>query len=187
MEDLFEIKKKEVLRKKDKSSKGGWDKRISKLCEKINKSEDYYTTSSCSGRVVLIMDDDKKKIDLFLFKSHDKLTFDGLKKETEKARRKGDVKFKQEPAIIHVVCRNIDCANRLLKKAREIGWKRSGMIAYEKRIVCELLSTEKLEFPIIKNGKILVDDNFLRIIVRKSNENLEKTWEKIERFEKVFK
>ena len=48
----------------------------------------------------------------------------------------------------------------------------------------ELSSTEKLEFPIFYKGKIFVDENFLKVIVEKSNENLKKSWKKIERLKK---
>jgi len=43
-QDIFLQRKKEVLSKKDKSSKGSWDEKIKTLCDKINKKNDYYTT-----------------------------------------------------------------------------------------------------------------------------------------------
>ena len=43
--------------------------------------------------------------------------------------------------------------------------------------------TNKLEFPILSNSKLLVGDNFLEIIIKKSNNNLKKSWEKIKRLE----
>jgi tRNA(Phe) wybutosine-synthesizing methylase Tyw3 len=50
----------------------------------------------------------------------------------------------------------------------------------------ELISTEKIEFPIINNGKALIDDNFLKIIVEKANKNLENGWIKIEKLLKIL-
>ena len=67
----FSQRKKSLLEKKDKSSKNSWDKKIIKLCNKINKLEDYYTTSSCSGRIVLIINQNKKQQGLFLRSYHD--------------------------------------------------------------------------------------------------------------------
>ena len=66
----FEKRKQDVLLKKDKSYRRKFDKKIKKLCGKINQMEDYYTTSSCSGRIVLIKDSDKKESGLFLFVGH---------------------------------------------------------------------------------------------------------------------
>ena len=45
----FETDKKTALTKIDKSKKGQIDEQIKPLCDLINSSVDYYTTSSCSG------------------------------------------------------------------------------------------------------------------------------------------
>jgi tRNA(Phe) wybutosine-synthesizing methylase Tyw3 len=47
----------------------------------------------------------------------------------------------------------------------------------------ELHSTESMSFPIMNNGKILVDDDFLKLVVEIANDKLERTWEKINRLE----
>ena len=229
----FQQRKKDILSKDDKSSRGKWDEKIVGLCEKINSLENYYTTSSCAGRILLIKDEDEKREDLFLKVWHDFVGFDGLKEELEKItspngsvidkkvnngktpteiddsliddistfkrrsltesaseqsdKRAGEgerIKFKQEPCILHVACLDLESAQNLLDKAKLIGWKRSGIIATGKNFVVELISTEKLEFPIISDGVLLVDDCFLKVIVEKSNENLKKSWEKIEMLRK---
>jgi len=181
----FQQRKKDVLSKIDKSSIGGWDKRVLGLCEKINKSEHYYTTSSCSGRIIIIKDEDKKVPGLFEFVSHDKISFELLKKEIEKIK-KGNFKFKTEPLILHVACETLEDAEKLLKKAQFAGWKRSGAISLGKNIVLELISTEKLEFPLINDGRALIDDNFMKIIAEKANKNLENGWLKIEKLQKFL-
>ena len=99
--------------------------------------------------------------------------------------KKGNIKFKQEPPILHIACRNLEGAKKILDKAREVGFKRSGIISFDKnKVIVELLSTEKIEFPIVDNFRILVDDNFLKIVLKKANENLEKGWRKIEELKK---
>ena len=52
--------------------------------------------------------------------------------------------------------------------------------------MCELNSTEKLEFPIVKDKNILVDDEFLELVIKKCNENLEKSWKKVEKLERIL-
>jgi len=203
--DFFDQRKKSILSKKDKSSKGDWDEKIIELCEKINSLENYYTTSSCSGRVVILKDKDEKGPDLFEFVSHNFINLDdfkkGLLKEKAKlnlkfklkkskdflARNSSDLKFKQEPPIIHVLCKSFEDAKKLLKKVHVAGWKHSGIIACEKNFVVEIMSTEKLEFPLTKNGKLLVDENFLNIIIKKSHDNLKKGWDKIAKLRKLIK
>ena len=57
----FENEKKQCLEKKDKSKKSSIDSPILNLVDKINSSKDYYTTSSCSGRIVLLEKKSDKK------------------------------------------------------------------------------------------------------------------------------
>ncbi len=186
--DIFTQRKKDVLLKRDKSSIGNWDKKILKLCEKINSLENYYTTSSCSGRVVLMVNQDKKGKDLFVFVSHDKISFDKLKNELYSALKKNKkIKFKLEPCILHIACKTLEDAQILFEKGKLAGWKRLGIIGTRNGFTFELNSTEKLEFPIIDKKRILVDDEFLRMIVEESNKKLEKSWEKITGLEKLMK
>ena len=184
MTSNFSQRKKDVLSKEDKSSIGEWDAKIKGLCEAINKYGKYYTTSSCSGRIMIIKDEDKKAPGLFEFVSHNIVGFDDLKKEIEKLKT-GDFKFKSEPPILHVACETLENSEELLKKAQLAGWKHSGIISLGKNIVVEIISSEKIEFPLIENGKVLVDDNFLRIVLEKSNKNLEIGWKKIEKLERL--
>ena len=70
----FESNKKTILSKIDKSKKGEIDKPIKKLIILINKSKNYYTTSSCSGRIVLLAKKSgEKKGSKWLFSSHKKI------------------------------------------------------------------------------------------------------------------
>jgi len=177
--------KKNVLERKDKSNEGSWDKKIDGLCRKINARKEYYTTSSCSGRINLVKGFPEKAEDVFLFKSHEKISFLQLKKELEKAGKyKGLIYFKQEPCILHVACLDLESAKKLLNKARDVGWMRSGLIS-DKKIILELISTEKLELPIINNGKLLVDENYLKLLVKEANKKLTRTWEKVKKLEKL--
>jgi len=186
MKNSFNQRKKDILEKSDKSSIGSWDEKIISLCEKINESENYYTTSSCSGRVVLMKDEEKKGEGLFLKVWHDKVNLEEMKDKLDKLKEDFSVKFKLEPPIIHIACRDLESASKLLEEAKHIGFKRSGINTISKNIVLELCSTEKLEFPIFQNSKILVDNGFLEIVIDKSNFLLEKGWEKIDKLREFF-
>jgi len=179
----FKQRKKDILSKTDKSSKKNWDKKIIMLCEKLNYLESYYTTSSCSGRIVVMVDQDKKEKELFFNVYHELIGLEKLKKDLNEITKDNGklIKFKLEPCILHVICESLEDAQKLLDKAKLVGWKRSGIISYKKRITLELNSTEKLEFPIINEDKILVNDLFLEIIVKEANKKLKKSWEKIEK------
>jgi tRNA wybutosine-synthesizing protein 3 len=186
--DRFLQRKTAVLSKLDKSSIGGWDKKIKYLCEKINRMEDFYTTSSCSGRIILMIQQDKKGADLFLKTWHDKISFNELKKALDELSKlkKDIVKFKVEPPIIHVACRDLKKATEILEKAKYLGFKRSSILTCDKNIIVELNSSDRMEFPIINNGKILVDDEFLKLVVKMSHQKLEMGWEKINGLDKTL-
>ena len=180
--EIFNKRKKDILGKKDKSFIGGWDKKIIPLCEKLNKTKRYYTTSSCSGRVVLILDSNKKTHGLFLKIYHDLVNIKEFEKDLNEVLKKfkgRSVNFKQEPCGLHVACRDLEDAQVLVSKARKLGWKKSGIISSDKRFIVEMFGTAKIEFPIVKNKKILVDGVFLKLIVKKSNDNLKKSWKHI--------
>ncbi len=187
--DHFLQRKTAVLSKQDKSAIGKWDKKIIPLCKKINSKEKFYTTSSCSGRILLMIEQNKKSPNLFIKVWHDKISFKELKKELKKiikTKKDNLIKFKLEQPIIHIACKDLDSASKFLEKAKHIGFKHSGILAYGKNIILELNSTEKLEFPIIKNKKKLVNDEFLKMIAKISNEKLEKGWKKIEKLSKLL-
>lgn len=176
------------LERKDPSDEGKWDDAIKDACEKLNKSENFYTTSSCSGRIVLIKALEEKAEGVFLFKSHEKISFNQLKRELERISKeyKDEVYFKQETCIIVAGCKTIEDAQKLVDKFKEAGWKRTGIMASRKRIIVEAMSTEYMSLPIMDKGKILVDDDYLRRIVREANRRLERVREKIKRFEKLL-
>lgn len=177
----FNQRKKDVLSKLDKSSKGDWDKRIISLCGKLNSMDNYYSTSSCSGRIIVMKDDDKKGPGLFEFVSHDLVDFDGFFSKIKKL--KGNLKFKQTAVILHIACRDLESAKIILKKGLKAGFKKSGIISLGKNIVVELNLSEKLEFPLVEKGKLLVFGDFLKKVIEKANSNLEKGWKRVEELE----
>lgn len=181
----FERRKQDCLKKDDKSSIGSWDKPIQKLCLAINKKENTYTLSSCSGRIVLIKNLEKKQPNMFILRSHEKIKFKELIDSLNGAEKiKESLIFKQEPPILHVCCADLEGAEKILIKARECGWKNSGIMSTKGRIVLELRSTEYIALPIMEKGKILVNEEFIKIILKESNNRLEKGWEKIRKLEK---
>ena len=184
----FDNSKQVFLSKKDKSSIQRIDLPIKNLCEKINQKKDYFTTSSCSGRIVLIKDETKKQPGLFLFRSHKKITIEELKHSLEniKNKNKSLILFKQEPCLLVVSCRNKTAQWKLFQLSRNNGWKKSGILSIDKKLLIELFSTENISFPIVEKNNLLVDGNFLNIIVKKANENLEKCWDKIKRLENLL-
>jgi len=176
---MFDKRKKDCLTKIDKSNKKSIDKDIKPLIELINSLDNYYTTSSCSGRILLIeKKTDKKQDARFAFAEHKKADFKAIKKSLKKLP-KNDVWLKQESIIIHICCRTLESAKKLLKIVRDIGIKRAGIINIHKRIIIEIIGTEAMEAIIARKGKMLVDDTYLKILVKEANKKLERNKKKI--------
>jgi tRNA wybutosine-synthesizing protein 3 len=184
--ELFKEGKKKQLLKEDKSNIGEWDSRIAELCNKINNNTNYYTTSSCSGRIVLLKASEEKQPNAFLYRTHEKINFLKLKKALENTKYEGLVEFQQTSSILHAASISLKDAQELVTKAKLAGWKRSGIMATGKRYMVELHSTESMSFPIMNNKIILVDDNYLKLIVEIANNKLERVWKKIERLKNLL-
>ncbi len=183
---MFDKNKQNAVSKLDKSKKGSLDEPLIELVKSINALPNYYTTSSCSGRIVLLELSTKKEGNNWLLSSHGPISYNqlstvlGMIKENE-------VWFKMEPIIIHVCARTIDDADALLKHARSIGLKRGGIISVKPKICLELQSTEQINLLIVKDGKILVDEHYGKILVQKANGKLHETHSKITTFEQSIR
>lgn len=179
----FEKRKSDFLGKDDKSSIGGWDKKIKGLCDKLNKTKNYFSLSSCSGRIVLNKNVVKKIPGIFVYRTHELGNFEEIWQILKDYNGKEGLVFKQEPCILHVACRNLESALDLIKKAQESGWKQSGVIGVkDNRVVVDMRGTESISFPIY-DKKLLVDKDFVKLVIKESNFKLKKTWDKIKKLQ----
>lgn len=182
---VFVLDKKNCLSKADKSKKGCVDAPIKKLCDVINLLPQYYTTSSCSGRTVLLAPSrtGKKNDSAWLLCSHHPVTVDSLKRALQSAKKdetkKNDVWFRFEPPILHLCAQTIDDASLFLKTVYNLGFKRSGIITVGKKNIIEMMATERIDCPVMQNGKQIVDDAYLSVLVSESNTKLKIGHQKI--------
>jgi len=173
----FELDKKNILSKLDKSQKGTIDKGIKKICDLINSKEQYYTTSSCSGRIVLLeTESDKKNEASWLFISHNLTDFETV---SLKLKSKTNVWLRQEGAILHVCCKDLESAEKMINMVKAIGFKRAGMVSVNNRFIAEIISSEHLCAPVMKQGKRIVSDEYFRILIEEANEKMRKNKEKL--------
>lgn len=205
---MFQKHKKDFLRKKDKSIKGSVDKKIKDIINIINKNKNYYTTSSCSGRILLLIPGKKKEAKR-IFVSHEKIkinknNINNIKKiinkninNYKKQNKKIDVHLKQESFILHVRCRDIESAKNLLKITNKIGIRRSGIVSINKinnknnnddNVNNKINNINKNKINknknnINKNKKIIIEiigsEHFETIIVKNNNITVDDSYLKI--------
>ena len=152
------------------------DKDILKELDGFNELADYYTTSSCSGRILLLRLNKKreKMPKAFYYKTHSKASELEVLKQVKNYDDKFDLWFKLEPFIIHIGCRDIEAARKLLDYTKQLGIKRAGINAFSNRIIVEVIGTQTIDAPIIVDGRILVDTKYLKILTIEANKKMAK-------------
>jgi tRNA wybutosine-synthesizing protein 3 len=179
----FEKQKIETLENYKKALKEGLvDKKIIKILDVINQNPNYYTTSSCSGRISLDILGKRKKEHLWVFKSHKTITKEQLKKGIEFALKEkvNNLYLKVDSFILHVVCKDLNAANFLLNLTHKLGLKRTGIIQLDKKIIVEILGLDRLEFPLILNNNLIINLDYLQDITDLANKKLVRNWERLE-------
>jgi tRNA wybutosine-synthesizing protein 3 len=189
--DYFDETKKSMLEKlykPDKSFKGTVDEDAIPIINELNSKNNYYTTSSCSGRISLFYESSsgKKQDAGSTFVKHElvskKEVLDALKEIPEET-----LWFKMETPIFHVACRTNEDAEKLLGVCMKLGFKRSGITSIGRRVMVEIIFNDKMEVPISMNKNLFVDDKFIGFLVQKANDKFIKNNKLLKSFEKELK
>ncbi len=181
----FPNDKKTFLEKPDQSKKGSPDEKIIPLVELINRKEEYYTTSSCSGRVYLWKGGGRKNEMERLKVSHDLIDEKFFEIEEGQGFKIDEklVWLRLEPMILHVACQDMESANLLLEKARKL-CKKSSLLSLQNKIIIEIRSSQFIEMPLWKDGECLFPDKgLLKELV---NGKLKEVWEKVGKMGEVM-
>lgn len=184
----FDKQKANILKKMqeaDRSKKGGIDEDIRDLLDLINNNIDFCTTSSCSGRIVLI--DLRARIkseNEWLLSKHAPVTLEEFNTALEK-EKKGIVWFKQEPVILHVMCRNMDSVKKLIGICQKVGFKQIGIISSPRNIV-EVMGSETMSVPVYSD-KIMINDEYKEFIINEANRKLLVAKDKIAKLSDNFR
>ncbi|HEC77366.1 MAG TPA: hypothetical protein ENI33_08975 [Thermoplasmatales archaeon] len=165
--------------------KGEVDDRALPIIEKINSMADFFTTSSCSGRIALmeIPSFGRKREAKNLGKWHRKIKIEEIREVLSKAS-KGEIWFFVQSPIFHVSTVSMENAKKLLDLAIQSGFKNSSIKTLNGRIVVEILGTERIDVPLGKDGKIYVDFEYIEILVSIANKMMERIDRNLKRMER---
>jgi tRNA wybutosine-synthesizing protein 3 len=156
------------------------------LLDKINRLDDFFTTSSCAGRILLleIPDIGDKKEARFIEKWHDFVTKEEIISKIKESK-KGMLWLLAQPPVIHVGAKNLDKALKFMKIANESGFKNTFIKNIGKnKVVIEICSTERMDTPIGEDGEVTCSEKQLEMLVEIANNMIKKSKDKIERLEK---
>jgi tRNA wybutosine-synthesizing protein 3 len=156
------------------------DEEIIPILNKINELNNYYTTSSCIGRVGIMeipKDKNPKLYSRWLGKWHHYATYDEMFNAL-KERKNGYIVFVMNSPILHIACKDIESAKKMLELAIHSGLKASSIKSVsDRRVIVEILTTYKVDAPIGEDGELFVDDNYLKFLLDYSNLKLKKARE----------
>ena len=161
------------------------DHDIIPLLEKINALENYFTTSSCSGRIsVMEMPYFGDKVNsVWLGKWHREVTVEEVLEAIGK-HSSGQLWFLVRSPILHVSARTLEDAVKLLNLAIGLGFKYSNIKSVShKKLLVEIRSTERMDVPLGENGELWVDGNYLERIINLANAQVRRFKGKLRRLE----
>ncbi len=166
---------------------GRVDPDIVDLLDLINSSGDYYTTSSCSGRIQLAACEhpgEKGKLRV-LAKWHRPIRVEELVLALS-CSPEPSIWFSVHPPILHIVARDLEAARRLLVHARNSGFKHSGIQGLDRRVVVEVMSMERLETPLRLRGVDLLGPWAYPMLVEAANTLLVRSKMRLRKLKELF-
>ena len=167
-ENFLDLKTEALKNLEESQFENKVDEKVLPVLDIINASNDYYTSSSCSGRIVLLeipVIGDKINA-RFLGKWHRVITFDDLQLAISHA----------EKGLLW-----------LLKIAVSSGLKNSGFKSAGKKVVVEICSTERLDAPVGRDGRFFCNEEYFSLLIEIANNIIEKSYFKLQRFENELK
>lgn len=178
----------------DKSPKGTLDAPIIPLLNAINSHPNYYTTSSCSGRISIFSHPvNKPKGGTWLFITHDPADLDSVLSllffpthSTPSSPTRDQLVFRFEPLIVAVECRDVESAEALVSIAVSSGLRESGVTSVKKRVIVGIRCSLRLEVPLGESGNVLVSKDYVRFLVGIANQKLEANSRRIDGFLQAF-
>ena len=161
------------------------DRDIITLLEKINALDNYFTTSSCSGRIsVMEMPHFGDKVNsVWLGKWHREVTIEEVL-EAIGRHRSGQLWFLVRSPILHVAARTMEDAVKLLNFSIGLGFKYSNIKSVShKKLLVEIRSTERMDVPLGEDGELWVSEEYVGRIIELANAQVRRFKGKLKRLE----
>jgi tRNA wybutosine-synthesizing protein 3 len=212
----FGSEKKRVIKEFESAEAAGKiDNNVINVLKIINSHPEFYSTSSCSGRILLLAlaGPGSKSESEMVGKWHDNTSVSEVKNKLNQwnSKKYQYLYFLAQSPIFHITTSKMEFAILLRNLGDSAGFKYSSIRSIKPynhneqskksktifndenirnsnmRITVELLSTERLNLPLAKDGKMFVDDNYLGFIVEMANEVISNSNNKIKKLENVLK
>lgn len=140
------------------------DQPIIPLLELINSIDKAFTTSSCSGRVMVLIDRGRKIDSEKYITFHRYISVEDLKD----IPRDKNVWLRVEPFIVHIITEDLETADLIMRAARSSGIKRGGIQKIKVGYFIELMGNVYLSAPV---NKLIIDEELVDLINRMLRRN----------------
>jgi tRNA wybutosine-synthesizing protein 3 len=167
------------------------DEGVISVLNAFNSHPDIFTTSSCAGRLQLIvLPDIGRKDSVELRKTwHRPVEFEEVKEALDNLDIPPNsiVILQGQSPIFHVSCRTMELAQKFRGIVHSKGWKYSSLITgNEDKWVVEILSASRIDNLLFRDGVIdPPDDDRLKFIIEESNKILVKAQSRLEALEYI--
>ena len=167
------------------------DEGVIEVLNAFNSHPDIFTTSSCAGRIQLIvLPDIGRKDSVELRKKwHRPVEFQEVKDAITNLEVPPNsiVILQGQSPIFHVSCRTMELAQKFRGIVHSKGWKYSSLITgNEDKWIVEILSASRIDNLLFRDGVIdPPDDDRLKFIIEESNKILVKAQSRLEALEYI--
>ena len=151
------------------------DADIVDLIECVFQTDNYFTTSSCSGRIVVLdaMYPWLRNEAYIVLKKHTTIEVNEVASLISSQRPLNRYWLISSGPIIHFVARSLEAAIELIKNVRPMGFKHSGIISLNPAgVVVELVSGTWTSFLLMDSNGFVIEPSALPRIVAIANEIL---------------
>ncbi|QQR92608.1 MAG: hypothetical protein IPJ89_05685 [Candidatus Iainarchaeum archaeon] len=152
------------------------EKKIDPLMIPISKfiaqTKEYFTTSTCSGRITLMDLDEKemKREGAFFRKWHRTVTFKEVWEGICDESNAGNLWFKQDGLVMLLGTHSMENAKHVLDVVHNLGMKRIGINHFEPgKVHIEIFGTHHMSVPVKSGKKVLVEKEYVKELVKLAN------------------
>ena len=185
IEYFLNSKERALIKLNNAENENKIDEEIKHILKIINSNDNYFTSSSCSGRIVVIelpSLGDKKEAK-FLGKWHRTVKYSEIENAVKLANN-GMIWLLSQSPILHIITKSNIFADKMIKTAISSGFKNSGVKSLSVNKVVEICSTERLDAPIGRDGILYCNKEHLNFLIEISNNIIKKSKKKLKIFEK---
>jgi tRNA wybutosine-synthesizing protein 3 len=172
-------------------SEGLVDEGVISVLNSFNSHPDIFTTSSCAGRLQLIvLPDIGRKDSVALRKTwHRRVEFQEVKDAITNLEIPSNsiVILQGQSPIFHISCRTMELAQKFRGIVHGQGWKYSSLLTgNDDKWIVEILSANRIDNLLFREGVIdSPDDERLKFIIEESNKILVKAQARLEALEYI--